>query len=245
MNKFSTDAVIIGVSVTGESDRIVRLLTRNGGVIRAFAKGARKLGAKLHSSTALFVYGTFWITETKGVYNITDAEIKEMFFSLREDLDALTLAQYFCEIALKCVDEGASDEEHLRLLLNSLHFLCEGKLSRAYLKALYEIRTACLLGYSPDVIACRDCGEYETEKMYFDCETGSLYCSKCGNPNTLPCVPLPVVTAVRHVVFSPFNKIFSYDCRETDLAVLGRIAEKYFLNSVQLKFDTLDFYNNK
>lgn len=243
MNKFSTDAVIIGVSVTGENDRIVRLLTRNGGVIRAFAKGARKIGGKLHSSTAQFVYGTFWITETKGSYNITDAEVKEMFFHIREDLDSLTLAQYFCEIALRCIDEGKASEEHLRLLLNSLHFLCEKKLPRAFLKALYETRTACLLGYAPDVVACAECGEFETDTMFFDCETGSLFCRKCGNPNIMPQLPLSVISAIRHFVFSPFNKIFSFDYSKTDLAVLGRVTEKYFLNSVQLKFDTLDFYN--
>ena len=41
MEKFTVDGIVIKSSVTGEADRIVWVLTRNRGIIRAFAKGAR------------------------------------------------------------------------------------------------------------------------------------------------------------------------------------------------------------
>lgn len=243
MEKISVDAVVVKVSVTGESDRIVWLLTGRNGIIRAFAKGARKVKGKLHGAASPFVYGTFWLTETKGSYNITDAEIKEMFFPLREELERLTLAQYFCEIAVKCIDEGNSSEDHLRLLLNSLYFLCNGKKDPLMLKSLYEIRSCVLLGYSPDVIACDLCGEFETPYMYFDCTGGNIFCEKCGNPQLFPRVELSVISAIRHFVFSDFNKVFSYDYSKTDLTSLNHITEQYFLNCIQLHFETLEFYH--
>ena len=70
MEKFTVDGVVIKTSVTGEADRIVWVLTRDRGIIRAFAKGARGTKSRLHGGTSLFCYCEFTFSEKNNVYNI-------------------------------------------------------------------------------------------------------------------------------------------------------------------------------
>ena len=75
MEKFTVDGVVIKTSVTGEADRIVWVLTRDRGIIRAFAKGARGTKSRLHGGTSLFCYCEFTFSEKNNVYNINNTYI--------------------------------------------------------------------------------------------------------------------------------------------------------------------------
>ncbi len=244
MEKFTVDGIVIKTSVTGEADRIVWVLTRNRGIIRAFAKGARGTKNRLHSGTALFAYGSFLFYEKNGTYNVNEADVKEIFFDLRKSMETLTLAQYFCEVVLKAVPEKCEEEIYLRLLLNSLHLLCRGDKSELLVKAVFEMRFSCVSGYMPSLVACDSCGAYSSDVMYFDCLTGSLYCDKCGKLLSVPSVPLSVISAMRHICFSDFGKIFSFELSADLQVILNRLTEKYLSNITGQEYNLLKFLSN-
>lgn len=242
MEKFDTDGIVIKTKVTGESDLIVFVLTRSRGILRAFAKGARGMKSKLHAGCSLFSYCVFSFTEKNDVYHINDAEVKELFFSLREDMPRMTLAQYFCEVLLKTVPEGESEEEFLRLTLNALYQLCGDRKPILLIKAVFELQIAVLSGYAPPIHACAECGAFETEKMYFNCLTGDLFCGNCGKHGEAPEVPFAVIAAMRHIVFSPFEKVFSFQLNTDMLRPLTLLTETYLQNCFQQKFRLLAFF---
>ena len=242
MEKFNTDGIVIKTSATGESDLIVWVLTRTRGVIRAFSKGARGMKNKLHSGSSLFSYCNFGFYEKNGVYHVTEADVKDIFFALREDIVKMSLAQYFCEILLKSLPEEQSEEEYLRLMLNSLYCLCENKKPVLQVKAVFELRTAVLSGYAPPIHACAVCGAYQTVPMYFNCMTGELLCASCGNSREVPAVPFAVIAAMRHIVFSPFDKIYSFQLNESLLKPLSLLTEKYLQNCFQYPFHLLQYF---
>ncbi len=242
MEKFTVDGVVIRTSVTGEADRIVWVLTRDRGIIRAFAKGARGTKNKLHGGTSLFAYCSFLFSEKNNVYNINEALIKEVFFDLRRSMETLTLAQYFCEAVEKSVPDKCDEEIYLRLLLNSLHFLCKGEKHELLIKAVFEMRMCCISGYMPSLLMCGECGEFETPFMYFDCTTGVLLCDKCGKGSGMSRVSLSVVTALRHICFSDFSKIFSFELNEASLKFLSDITEAYLKNMSGFDFRLLRYY---
>ena len=242
MEKFNTDGIVIKTSVTGESDLIVFVLTRSNGVIRAFAKGARGMKSKLHAGSALFAYCGFSFSEKNGVYHVAEAEVRNIFFALRGDMAKLSLAQYFCEILLKTLPDGQTDEEYLRLMLNALYALCENKKEILQVKAVFELRLASLSGYAPPVHACAGCGKFRTDEMYFNCLTGDLFCGACGRGEDAPRVPFAVVAAMRHIIFSPFENVFSFHLSPDLLPVLTRLTETYLQNCFQMKFRLADFF---
>lgn len=244
MEKFTVDGIVIKTSVTGESDRIVWVLTRDRGIIRAFAKGARGTKSRMHPGTSLFAYCSFFVSEKNGVYNINEADVKEIFFDLRKSMETLTLAQYFCEVILKITPEKCDEEIYLRLLLNSLHFLCKGKKHELLIKSVFELRLACASGYMPSLVACDNCGEFATDIMGFDSVSGKLYCSRCGNFSVIASLPLSVVSAMRHICFSEFSAVFSFELPDEMLKLLNKMTETYLKNAIGQDFNLLKYYSD-
>lgn len=241
MERFTVDGVVIKTGVTGESDLIVWILTRDRGVVRAFAKGARSTKSRLHGSVSQFSYGMFTFFENKGVFTLSEGVLNESFFALRNNFETLTFAQYFCEIILKCVEENTDTEDYLRLFLNCLHFLCEGKKNPVLIKTVFELRFACIAGFAPMLVACDGCGAYETDTMYFDCMTGKLFCGECGRTGSLPSLKASGVAVMRHIVYSKFSSVFSFEADTETLKSVTRLTQQYLQNSVQQRFKVLSY----
>lgn len=244
MTKISAAGLVIREQNIGEYDRLITVLTARHGLIRAFSRGAKKAKSKKLSATALLTYSDFTFTKTKDTYAVEDAVAKEVFFELREDIVKTALAQYICELAYEFCDQDYESEEILRLFLNSLYFLKEGKKSPLFIKSVTELRLLSLSGYMPALVACDECGEYETERMSFCPHSGKLYCSSCVPPQYSVGLSLSVVRAMRHIVFSDFDKIFSFSLSQKSESELSKVCESYLLSQTSRKFKTLDFFKS-
>ncbi len=238
-----TDGIVIREQQTGEQDRLVTLLTRENGIIKGFVNGARNPKSKNVGSTGLLCYSDFSIEKTaKGVYVIKEATAKEVFFSLRENIVALSLAQYFAELTYELASREENSAEFLSLLLNAVYLISANKKDFSLIKAATELRMLSLSGYMPNVVACKTCGQYESENMYFDLHSGELFCEECSLKSSLQKLPISVVSAMRFVCFSEPKKIFSFSIPKEDLETLSWVAERYLKNMTNRKFKTLEFY---
>ena len=237
----TTKGLVIKEQTIGESDRLVTLLTADFGLVKAFVRRAKQLKSRLNSATTLFAYCDFSLYRSKDAFIVDDAVPIEVFFNLRQDIDRLTLAQYFAQLAYELSAEEQPQDELLRLTLNSLHLLCKGEKSITQIKAVFEFRALCLGGYMPSVLACDHCGTYETPLMYFDTMEGRIYCENCPKAGAVP-VPKNVVTAIRFICLTELTKIFSFSLSEENISLLGSIAEKYTLTRILRRLSALEFY---
>ncbi len=241
----TTDGIVIREQSPGENDRIVTILTRTNGVIKCFANNSKSIKNKNAAATGLLCYSDFTLSQTKkGTYIVREATAKQVFFSLREDIVKLSLAQYFAELTYELSPIEESGEEFLSLLLNSIHLILNGKYPLLHIKAVTELRLMCLSGFAPSLISCLRCGAYESEKMYFDVLTGELYCNSCLSENKAFAVSLGVITAMRHICFSEKNKIYSFSLSGESLSDLCFLTERYLKNVTMKKFKTLDFFKS-
>lgn len=238
----NTDGLILKEQNIGEKDKLVTVLTRHNGLVRAFVRGAKSVKNRKNSSTGMFCFSKLSLYKTKDTYIIDEAEPIELFFELRNDLEKLSLAQYFAELVITLVQEDEPAEEYLRLILNSLHFLAKDKMPNEQVKAITELRLMCIAGFMPNLVACDRCGEYETDTMYFDVEDGLLYCENCVPTDIIFQLDIGLVKALRHIAFSDFEKIYSFKMEEYALPDLSYITEKYLLSKLQRNFKTLEFY---
>ena len=238
-----TDGIILRETMTGEQDRLVTVLTRSNGVIKAFVNGARNPKNKNVSTTGLLCYSDFFINKTqKGVYVIREATAKEMFFSLRDDIVNLSLAQYFAELTYELAPREEDSSEFLSLILNSLYLLSKGRRNRKIIKSVIELRMLSIAGYMPEIGYCQNCGSYESEVMYFSSYTGELYCELCKGTQKLTRLGLGTVTAMRHICLSDSDKIFNFKLPEEGLSALSDVTERYLINITSRKYKTLAFY---
>lgn len=244
--KISTDGLIIKEQNIGEQDRLVTVLTRSNGIIRAFVKNSRSLKSAKCSSTRLLCYSRLIIYINRDKYIIDEAQSEEMFIKLRTDIVKMSLAQYFCELMSFIAPQNMPAEDYLRLTLNALYMLSQNKRPPQLIKAALELRAISYYGYMPQLICCNECKCYEADEMYFLPKTGILLCQNCKN-QTAPgdygiSLGMGVTTAMRHCVFAEFNKLFNFTLSDEGLDVLQRASEEYISCRLERNFTTLDFY---
>lgn len=240
---FRTDGIVIREQMSGEQDRLVTVLTREKGVIKAFVNGARNPKSKNVAATGLLCYSDFSIEKTKkDVYVIKEATAKEVFFSLRENIINLSLAQYFAELTYELGPREEDSSEFLSLILNAVYLVAQNKKDMRIIKSATELRLLCLSGYMPDLVACGECGCFESDTMYFDLNSGELFCEECSLKGSLQKLSLSTVSAMRFICFSESKKIFSFSIPEEDLSDLSFVTEIYLRNITSRKYKTLEFY---
>jgi DNA repair protein RecO (recombination protein O) len=228
----------------GESDRLVTLFTREYGIIKAFASGAKNIKSKKGSATSLLTYGSFTIKQKNESFRIYEATPITMFFGAGSDIEVLALSQYFCELANVFAVAGAENEELLRLILNSLHFLTKEKRFPPLIKAITELRIAVISGYSPNLIACDSCGKFEGDIMYFEIDGGELKCEECEKQGEYAAIDRTMLSAMRHIVYCEFSKLYSFEIPEDRAKMLADITGKYITVQTDHKFSTLNFYES-
>lgn len=243
--KIKTDGLIIKQQNIGEQDRLVTILTRECGVIRAFVRQGKNIKNRNCASTGLLCYSDFTLYKGKqDYYNVENAQLINMFSSLKNDLTKLSLAEYFCEVAAVVAPQDQEAEDHLRLILNALFLLSKGEVEELLIKSAVEMRLASISGYMPDLLMCPRCGAYEKDEMYF-LLSGQLFCKDCFEKSPLPHavgIGPGLTLALRHLVFAEDKKLFSFSLSKESLKKLSSITEEYLSRKVERNFSTLQFY---
>ena len=143
-----TEGLIIKSRDINENDTVVKILTGDLGLISAFANGTKKVKSRTASAAVSpMTYSRLTLYRGRESYIVDDAKAIDVFFGLREDIEKLSLANYFCELAGEFSPENTEAHEFLSLTLNLLHLLSEDKRSADFLKPVGELRMLALAGY--------------------------------------------------------------------------------------------------
>lgn len=244
ITRFTTEALVIREMNVGENDRLVTLFSKEHGIIKAFASGAKGIKSKKGAATSLLTYGSFAIKNKNGSLRIYEATPIAIFFGAGSDIEVLTLSQYFCELANCFAVNGVNNGELLRLILNSLHFLTVKKRFPPLIKAITELRALSISGYAPNLVACDNCGRFEDDIMYFSLDDGVLICGDCHHGGNCFAADKTMVSAMRHIVYSDFSKLYNFEIPNDRAKLLSEITSSYLLTQTDQRFKTLEFYNS-
>lgn len=239
--KFSTDALVLKSADVGESDRVITVLTKDYGVMRAFSNGAKKLRNSKQSATQPLCYSHFTFYQSRDSFIVDDAQSIETFFRLRDDIEKLSLAQYFCELAAELAPEMEHSEQYLKLVLNCLYMLVNEKRSQKFLKAVIELRMLTLAGYMPSLGTCSACGKEPEGDVFFDIYGSCIYCSDCKHSGEK--ITAGILNAMRHICAAPPERLFAFELAPASLDKLSKLSERCLSAQTNRNYRALDFYN--
>ncbi len=139
----------------GESDRLVTVLTKEYGLIRAIAPGARKHKSRLGGRSGMFVVNELMFAKGKSLDKLIQAETLQSFPGLSKDLAKLTTSQYLAELALAQALTDQPQEDLYSLLIEHLERI-EAAAKPDILPCLAQatFHMLALAGVAPEVFRC-------------------------------------------------------------------------------------------
>lgn len=243
--KFITNGLIVKEQNIGEKDKLITMLTESHGIIKGFARGAKDIKSSKCAATGLLCYSRLTLHKGKDSYVVGDAKAIKIFSGLSKSIENTYCAQYFCELATAVCPKEQEASEQLRLILNALHLLSENKRPMDVVKPCVELRLMCEAGYMPDIMMCKECGEYEKDNMTFLPKSGQLICGDCFEKTELSDyrikLSLSSLKALRHCCYADSDKLFGFNLPEADLKTLNFCAEEYIRFILERNFRTLQF----
>ena len=241
----TTQGLVLRVTDYNDRDALLTLLTPRHGKLTVKARGLRRKNSPLTAPCQLLAYGEFTLFENRGYYTVNEAHSVELFQNLRRDLVKLSLGTYFAQVSEVLSQEDYPSPELLSLLLNCLYALSRLDLPEPMVKAVFELRAACLSGYSPDLFGCHICGSQTPDR--FDLSAGQLECLNCrsreSNGIRMPVTPA-MLEAMRYICLCDPRKLFSFQLGRETLEQLGDLTEAYLTTQLERGFSTLDFYKS-
>jgi len=241
----NTKGLVLRVTHYNDTDALLSVLTPNHGKLTVKARGLRRKNSPLTAPCQLLAYADFVLFEYRGMYTINEAHSVELFSGLRKDLQKLSLGTYFAQAAEMMSQEDLPNPELLSLVLNCLYGLSKLNVSEMQVKAVFELRSACLAGYTPDLSACYRCGCDVPDR--FDISEGRLECARCRNPESsglrMPLHP-GVLDAMRYICACDSQKLFSFSVSPETMEALSYVTESYLSTQLERGFSTLDFYKS-
>lgn len=178
----------------GEADRLITILTKEEGLIRAVAKGARKQPSKLGGRMEPFVVNDLMLSRGRRtahldpqstLQRIAQAETLHSFTYLRRSLTHLTAAQYLAEVVLALAISSATQEDLFVLLVEHLQRLEQARDPEHSLPLLTHglYHLLALAGVAPQVYTCQICqtpvSPQPDRDVHFSLGNGGLVCDPC------------------------------------------------------------------
>lgn len=237
--------IVLRVTDYNDRDALLTLLTRRHGKLTVKARGLRRKNSPLTAPCQLLAYGEYTLFEYRGQYTINEAQAIELFMPLRRELTKLSLGTYFAQVTEVLSQEDLPNPELQSLLLNCLHALSCLDLPQRKIKAVYELRAACLSGFTPDLFGCHVCGSQTPQR--FDLSAGQLECAGCRDASSgglrMPVTPA-ILEAMRYICLCDPKRLFSFQVGPETLDQLGDLTEAYLTTQLERSFSTLDFYKS-
>lgn len=194
MSLYRDVAVVLRTHKLGEADRIVVLMARSTGKVRAVAKGVRRTGSKFGSRLEPGSYVSLQLHEGRGELDIvTQAETVESFRRTREDLSRLGRAASLLE-AVEQLSQDRQPAPRLHdMLVGGLRTIDDT--NPPLVAGAFFLKLLAAEGVAPELEACVGCGEEDGE-MALALEAGGVRCRSCGGGRPVSDQALAVSRAV-------------------------------------------------
>lgn len=184
---YRDQAVVLRTQKLGEADRIVTMLTRSHGKIRAVARGVRKTSSKFGGRLEPFSHVDVQFASGRSLDVVVQADALHSYGDrLAADYGKFTAGEVMLETADRLVvEEGEPALQHYRLLVGALRVLGEGTTDgprpATMILDSYLLRSLALAGYAPALDSCARCG-VEGPHAFFSPASGGAVCIRCHPP---------------------------------------------------------------
>lgn len=181
MPTYRDQAVVLRTTNLGEADRIITLLTREHGQVRAVAKGIRKTTSRFGARLDPLNLVDLQLHKGHNLDTVTQVETVAAFGAVAvADYSVWTLGQAMAETAEKLTDHAPATQQFL-LLVSGLRALVAGEHDPGMVCDAYMIRSMAVAGWGASFDNCALCDEPGPHR-WFSISSGGAMCKNCRLP---------------------------------------------------------------
>lgn len=190
MSVYRDQAVVLRTQKLGEADRIVTMLTRHSGKVRAVGKGVRKTTSRFGARLEPFMLIDVQMHTGRNLDTVTQVETMSAYGrALCEDYVSYTSATAIVETADRLVfEEHEPATQQFLLLAGALRTLANREHPAGLVLDSYLLRALAIAGWAPSFIDCARCGEPGPHTA-FAVAMGGAVCNSCRQPGAASPAP--------------------------------------------------------
>jgi DNA repair protein RecO (recombination protein O) len=187
---YRDEAIVLRTHKLGEADRIVTLLTRQHGKVRAVGKGVRRTTSRFGSRLEPFMHVDLQLSTGRNLDIVTQAETLAPYGrALSADYSLYTVGTAMLETADRLVE--AEHEPALQqywLLVGAVRALATREHAPGLVLDSYLLRALAVAGWAPSFADCARCGEPGPHHA-FNVSSGGAVCARCRPPGSASPAP--------------------------------------------------------
>jgi len=184
MNSISTKGIVIGEMPYQENSKILKVFTRDLGIISIISKGCKKPKSSLHEASNKLVLANFNISyKENGLSTLISADIINLFKNIvmdYKDIDKKMYSFYTVDLIVQVINHMQIDNEHddhiYDMLISSLNKIDEG-IKPNLIYDIVRLKMLDYLGVKPSLDSCNNCDS--TDIITFDYHSFGYICRKC------------------------------------------------------------------
>lgn len=231
MPTYATEAFTLRAYPFGEADKLLVAFSREHGLIRAVAKGARKTGSKLAGRTEPLLFERMLLAKGKNLDILTQCVTLATYSAIRRDYTRLLQGLHLAELTMAAVPSDMPHPELFDRFKEALEALCVH--NPQTVSAWYSLYLLDDIGYRLELGECVGCGSTIQEDFGFSVKDGGVLCGCCRPVETYPIADLDALRALQWqgldttVTLSPISERLLHECLalrlETRLRTLNLI----------------------
>jgi DNA repair protein RecO (recombination protein O) len=181
---YRDDGVVLRTQKLGEADRIITVLGRQSGRVRAVAKGVRRTKSRWGARLEPFTHVDLMLHVGRSLDVITQAEVIRPYGEpLTGDYPRYTAGVAMLETAEKFTPvEKEPALRQLLLLIGGLRSLGDGSHDSRLILDAFLLRSLAVAGYAPALTECARCGTADGRLTAFAVPAGGVVCASCRPP---------------------------------------------------------------
>ena len=205
MPTYRDEVVVLRTHKLGEADRIVTMLSRRHGKVRAVAKGVRRTSSRFGSRLEPFMVADVQLYEGRSLDIVQQAESLGAYGAdIVVHYERYTSASAMVETADRLNEAEATPQQYL-LLVGGLRALAQGEHAPRSILDSYLLRAMALSGWAPALGECARCGTTGPHDT-FVAQLGGMVCRDCA-PTGAARVAAPTVTLLRSLMAGEWNDV--------------------------------------
>ena len=240
MKIVKTEGIVIGETNYSESSKILKVLTKDYGLISIMSKGCRNLKSKLRGVSGKLVYANFqFYYKENGISTLISADSIDTLRNIIMDIEKISYASYLFDLTEQ-VYKNTYDKNIYDVFISTIKKMNDGYDYEA-LTCIYELKLLDYLGIRPNVDGCSICGSSKNI-VTVSTRDGGYICQNCYHSGKI--YTNKTIQLIRMFIYVDINQVTKLEIKKETKKELEEFITEYYDEYSGLYLKSKSFLKN-